>query len=103
MSDSGDREERPDRAAFQALEALVGRAVQRLETLRMRAEAAEAKSAEMEELVRRFTGDDPAAGRLLSRLESLEKENRDLRDRLERGRDGIDRVLARIRFLEEQR
>lgn len=103
MSDSGDKEERPDRAAFHALEALVGRAVDRLETLRMRAEAAEAKSAEMEELVRRFTGDDAAAGRLLSRLEALEKENRDLRDRLERGRDGIDRVLARIRFLEEQR
>ena len=47
---------------------------------------------------------DPAeAGRLLSRLKALESENEDLHARLEQGREGVERVLARIRFLEEQR
>ncbi len=102
MSDSEDNE-RPDRAALHDLEVQVGAAVERLDSLRTRAVSAEAKNAEMEELVRRFTGDEAAPGRLLSRLEALERENADLRDRLTRGRDGVDRVLARIRFLEEQR
>lgn len=103
MSNSGGSDEHPDKAALRELERLVGQALERLEALRLRAEAAESKSAEFEELVRRFTGDDEAAGRLLTRLERLEKENADLRDRLSRGRDGVDRILARIRFLEEQR
>ena len=38
----------------------------------------------------------------MSRLKGLEQENADLRARLERGRDGVDRMLARIRFLENQ-
>ncbi|MEQ8331078.1 MAG: hypothetical protein RH859_11515 [Longimicrobiales bacterium] len=103
MSNSGDDNGRPERPALQRLEELVGRAVDRLEALRLRAEAAEAKNAELEELVRRFTGDEAEAGRLLSRLRALEADNEDLRDRLSRGRDGVDRILARIRFLEEQR
>ena len=102
MSDSEDRE-RPERAALHDLEVRVGEAVERLESLRTRATVAESKNAELEELVRRFTGDEAAPGRLLSRLQQLERENSDLRDRLMRGRDGVDRVLARIRFLEEQR
>ena len=38
----------------------------------------------------------------LEELESLEEENADLRDRVTRGREGVKRLLARIRFMEEQ-
>ena len=38
-----------------------------------------------------------------SYLRSLEEENQDLRGRLEKGRQGVERLLARIRFLEGQR
>ena len=103
MSNSGVKEEQPDRAAFQTLEKLVGQAVDRLAELRTRAEAAEARNEELEELLKRFTEDEGAAGRLLTRLKTLEGANSDLTDRLARGREGVDRILARIRFLEEQR
>ena len=35
---------------------------------------------------------------MLSRLKGLEEENQDLRSRLETGRDGVDKVLAKIKF-----
>ena len=62
----------------------------------------EAKSAELSELVKRFTGDDAEAGRMLTRLKRLEDENSDLRGRLDQGRAGVERMIARIRFLENQ-
>ena len=40
---------------------------------------------------------------MLTRLDGLEEENQDLRGRLKRGRAGVDKLLAKIRFLEEQR
>jgi hypothetical protein len=92
-----------ERVAFLQLERVVGQALSRLESSRLRAEAAEAKSAELQELLRRFTEDGEEAGRMITRLRTLEAENADLRDRLERGRDGVERVLARIRFIEGQR
>ncbi len=39
---------------------------------------------------------------MLTRLKRLEAENADLRSRLTRGRAGVDRLLAKIRFLENQ-
>jgi hypothetical protein len=57
----------------------------------------------IEVLVKRFTGDDAEAGRMLTRMKGLEDENEDLRGRLKTGRAGVDRLLAKIRFLEEQR
>lgn len=103
MSNSADNGEQPERVAFQKLERAVGAALEGLGQARARAQAAESKSAELEELLSRFTADEGAAGRLLSRLKALESENDDLRDRLDRGREGVERLLARIRFLEGQR
>ena len=91
----------PERAAFQELDAAVGGLIEELATLKGRASEAESTSAELEELVQRFTGDDAEAGRLLTRLSDLEGENTDLKERLERGRAGVDRLIARIKFLEE--
>ncbi len=109
MSKPGDNGGAPDDAAFARLEAVLGRLVERLEEAderaraeRERAESAEARTVELSTLVKRFTGDEEEAGRLMGRLKGLEQENAELRARLERGRDGVDRMLARIRFLENK-
>ena len=102
MSKPGDNGGQPEHEAFAALESAVGHALDRLTHMTERVEAAEAKSAELGELVKRFTGDEDEAGRILTRLKRLEEENTDLKGRLEQGRDGVDRLLAKIRFLENQ-
>lgn len=93
----------PERAAFQELDEAIGTLIEELSTMKARASEAESKSAELEELVQRFTGDDAEAGRMLTRLKDLESENTDLKERLDRGRDGVERLIARIKFLEEHR
>lgn len=103
MSNPGGSPDHPERAALRRLEGAVARAAERLEELHARATAAEARGAELEHLLRRFTGDDAEAARALSRLRALEAENAELRARLALGRAGVDRMLARLRFLEEQR
>ena len=93
----------PVQEAFTSLESAVGEALKRLEVMTRRAEAAEQKSAELTELMRRVSGSPEEAGDLLTRLKRLEDENADLRDRLHRGRQGVDRLLAKVQFLENQR
>ena len=102
MSKPGDNGGRPEQGAFDALEGAVGDALDRLRRLNERATRAEGKSAELEELLRRFTGHEVEPGQILSRLRHLEDENVDLRERVEQGRAGIERLLAKIRFLEDQ-
>jgi predicted nuclease with TOPRIM domain len=102
VSNPGDNGEPPEREAFAALESAVGEALQRLELMSRRVRTAEARSAELDEVVKRFTGDEAEAGRILSRLKRLEEENADLKGRLAEGRAGIDRLLSKIRFLENQ-
>lgn len=96
-------EEPPENAALEDLERAVTDAVERLRDLSARVESAEARSGQLQELVARFTGDAEGAADLLTRLGHLDEENADLRERLDRGREAVDRLLARIRFLEDQR
>lgn len=103
MSNAGGSVEHPERAALRYLDAQVKEAVERLQALRLRAEAAERRSAELQSLLSRFTDDDAAAARALTRLGALEAENAQLRERLEQGRAGVERMMARLRFLEDQR
>ncbi len=103
MSKPGDNGERPEEEALTVLEAAVAKAVEQLSHMTRRVEDAEAKSTELEEVVKRLTGDVGEASRLLSRLQRLEDENLDLRERLHQGRDGVERLLAKVRFLENQR
>ena len=102
MSKPEDNGGPPEAQAFDTLERAVTQALEHLESMDERLAAAEAQSDELGEVVRRFTGDEGEAGRILSRLETLEQENVDLRRRLEEGRAGVDRLLAKIRFLENQ-
>ena len=103
MSNPGGKAEQADRLALKALEKAVGQAMARLEEFRVRAQGAEARSAELGKLLQRFTRDQGEAPLLLSRLTALEQENAELRGRLDKGREGVERLLARIRFLEGQR
>ena len=102
-SSGGDRLGQGAVEALAELEQAVEAAARRLRDLTERVEAAEARSRHLEELVGRFTGDADEAGRLIGRLGKLDEENADLKARLDAGRAGIDRILARIRFLEDQR
>lgn len=88
---------------MQALESAVDRAVAELRAVRKRAGEAEKRAERSDELLREFVDgtQDPAA---LSRtVAELEAENEALRSRIRQGRQGIDQILARIRFLEDRR
>lgn len=89
-------------AAFQRLEDAVSTLMEWVEAERLRADEAESKNAELAQLVQRFTGNEAEAGELMTRLKSLEGENAELRGRLEAGRAGVERMIARIKFLENQ-
>lgn len=103
MSNSADSGVSPDQAALKRLERAVTVALKRMDEARGSAEEATARSSEYETLVRRFTKDEDEPGRMLSRLQTLEAENEDLRVRVQKSREGVERMLAKIRFLEEQR
>ena len=103
MSNIGGNGEQTDRVALAALESAVGGLLDRLSDVSARAEEAEGKSEELEALVKRFTGDDAEAGRMLTRMKGLKGENQDLLGRLKKGRASVERLLAKIRFLEELR
>jgi hypothetical protein len=88
--------------AFARLEAAVEEVVSRLGQLREDLREAQAQSRKMQEIVRGLTGGDGDPLSLGDRLQELEEGNRDLLERLSKGRAGVERLLARIRFLEEQ-
>jgi hypothetical protein len=88
--------------ALARLERAVRAAVAAISDLEAQLGESRGKGEEMKELLRRFTGGEEDPSGLLSRLQALEKENRLLRDRLNQGLVSVDRILARIRFLEEQ-
>lgn len=96
-------------AAFDRLESAVVRLVhelqdaqRRIDEAEGRVEEVEARNSEMVGLVERFTENPGDAQEIMGRLTSLEEQNEDLRLRLERGREGVERMIARIRFLENQ-
>lgn len=92
----------PEPGGFSVLERAVDHAIDQLSAMSQRVESVEAKNTELEELVRRFTGDELEADQIVTEVKGLEKENVELRDRLNQGRDGVDRLLAKIRFLENK-
>ena len=89
--------------AFDAVDAAIGRAVARVRELEARATAADQRTSEVEALLEKMASGEESPVQMKDELDRLQQENADLRDRLERGREGVERLLARIRFLEEQR
>lgn len=91
------------RERMSALEKAVQRLVTRLKETERRATSAEERREEVEGLLRDMTEGtaDPAA--MAERLEELEAENADLRGRMDQGLEGVERLLSRVRFMEDQR
>jgi len=104
------RDQSVDGAALRRLESAVDKALKELAGARRRVREAEEHNAqlmehkaELEEVVHRFTSDEGDANLVLSRLRGLEEENADLKVRLAKGREGVERLLARVNFMERQR
>ena len=78
-------------------------AVGEVERLRQEVARMEVQGEELEGLIRGVTSGERSPREMIDRIDILEEENRDLRARLNQGREGVERLLARIRFLEEQK
>ncbi len=92
-----------DRQGLPALEAAVTRTIDELRTARAQATEAALRSVQLEALLGSFEAGSESPSRMKERLILLEEENRDLRARLEQGRETVERLLARFRFLEDQK
>ena len=88
--------------ALGELERMVDLALEGLERLRRRVAEADRRCAELETLLSSFRvgEEDPVATK--ARLTRLEAESQEMKARIEQGREGVERVLSRIRFLEDQ-
>ena len=87
--------ERPDIAAFEELQQLVKHLGDELATFRRRAQQAEAR-------VKAIDATPGGAKMNPERVDRLEKENADLKRRLEAARTRTRQVLDRVRFLRQQ-
>jgi hypothetical protein len=103
VSNGGARDGGSDRQGLPALEAAVNRTVDELRALRKREAEASARSRELEALLAAFQGGGDSPERMKERLDRLEAENLDLRGRIAQGRESVERLLARIQFLEDQK
>ena len=103
MSNPAGNGEGLEQAAFIELERIVDEALRHLGEVTRRAEMAEDRNAEFEALIKRFAGDEGDAGQVLHRLAELEEDNENMRSRLEAGQVSVDKLIAKIRFMEEQK
>ena len=101
MSESA-ASEAMERKALSEVEGAVGRLLDEMDRLKQRTVRAETRVRDVEALLRRFTRGDDDPAQLQRRTGELQAENEDLRSRIEEGREVVDRLLARIRYLEEQ-
>ncbi len=97
------KESRKNGASFDDLSDAVEQALRELKRLREKASRVEIKNAELEELLKGIAGGTQSPAEMAHDVKTLSKENRDLRARLDQGRESVERLLTRIRFLEEQR
>ena len=107
MSSSGSKKQRvskhmaPDKAV-ERLEIAVTAALARVELLEGEVVRMNEQGEELEGLLKGVTSGEAGPREMIAKLHILEEENRDLRRRLEEGREGVDRLLAQVKFLEEQ-
>ena len=91
----------PDQAV-ERLEKAVTAALEQVERLRSEVVRMHAQGEALEGLLKGVTSGEEGPREMLDKLHILEEENRDLRSRLDQGRAGVDRILARVKFLEEK-
>ena len=101
-SDSDNEAVSPD-AAIARLERAVASVLGEVHRLRSEFSRMDAQGRELEALLRGVTSGEGGPREMVDRLHVLDEENRDLRARLKLGREGVEKLLKRIRFLEERR
>lgn len=101
MSESeGNRTPPAEREALSKLEAGVGRLLAEVGHLRSRLRRTEARVRDLEALLMRFTKGDTDPAELRDTIVRLEGENQELKARIRDGREQVERLLSRVRFLE---
>ena len=101
-SDSEKEVVSPD-VAVARLEEAITTVLDEVHRLRGEISRMDAQGRELEGLLRGVTSGEEGPREMVDRLHVLDDENRDLRARLKVGKDGVEKLLKRIRFLEEQR
>lgn len=92
----------PERQALGRLESAVGRILGELSRTRDQLARERARVRAAEGALEAFRDGDEDPVELRERVLALERENKDLKERVMKSRQVVERLLARIRFLEEQ-
>ena len=87
---------------FARLESAVRRLIRRSAELRAELRSARERNQELMELLAPIAEGEAGPESVLERLRAAEDERQEFAGRLERGREVVERMMARIRFLEDQ-
>jgi len=102
-SNDVSRETGTDRAELVRLSAAVHRLLDQWDDCRQRAANAEARAEELERALREISAGTIDPVTLARRVQTLEQENRFLARRLDRARESVKRISARLQFLGDDR
>ena len=106
MSSSGSSRQRVSKdvapsKAVERLEKAVTAALLRVELREGEGGWMNEQGEELEGLLKGVSSGEGGPREMIAKLHILEEENRDLRRRLDEGREGVDRLLSQVKFLEE--
>ena len=102
MSNREQVQQTPDASeTFARLESAVRRLIRQSAELRADLRLARQRNRELMELLGPVAEGEASPESVLERLRAAEDERLELQQRLERGREVVERMMARIRFLEE--
>ncbi len=103
MSNPESARQAPDASEpFARLESAVRRLIRRSAALRAELRSARERNRELMELLAPIAAGEAGPESVLERLRAAEDGRRELEGRLERGREVVERMMARMRFLEDQ-
>ena len=92
-----------DKSELTRLTKAVHRLLDQWEDFRARAVSAEARAEELERTLRELSTGSVDPLTLARRVQTLEQENRFLARRLDRARESVKRISARLQFLDDDR
>ena len=102
---SGEARQSQDNATaeLERLSTVVHKLLVEWDQLKLRTVAAEGRSRDLEAALRDVMSGNVDPITLANRVQALEQENRFLARRLDRARDSVKRISARLQFLDEDR
>ena len=101
MSNPEQAQQAPDASEpFARLESAVRRLIRQSAELRAELRSARERNEELMEFLAPIAEGEASPESVVERLRAAERERRELEERLERGRAVVERMIARIRFLE---